>query len=332
MRRWWLSVLLLATTAGAEEFALRAPPGFKDRSGVQELVFGQSLNGYVFGYLLGLTVANPRTDQEYQDVGPRIAGGSLLGLGAGLGGSLLATRGREVKTGDVEVINFASLEWGVTQGLLVPAIFGADEVRAYGASAMAFDAAGATAGILIARATDLSPGEASAVSLGYWVGGGMGLLTSLAAVDGGDDVSDSELRVVAAATLVAGDAGLALAVASRRTLDMDRRRVQWLGFGAVVGAGAGLGMGLVIAPHEPQPALALAAAMIPLGAVVAWLVTDDLDPYKRRVAPIDRAVVTVRDGNVRWAIPTPRVELRPVAADPRAVAVQGSVGLLEGTW
>lgn len=328
-----IASLIVSVSARAAEPVLRAPPGFKDRSGFQELIFGQAANGYFFGYLLGLTLANPTSQEEFEDEdGRRIAGGALLGLGAGLGISALATRGEEIKTGDVVLLNFASMEWGLSHGLLLPYVFGAEDVRAYGAAGMAGDALGLTAALLINRRVDLTPGQAALLSLGYEVGAGMGLFGSLAVASDDGEVNDDNTRAAVGITLAAADLALAAAVLGRNRFEMDRRRVQWLGLGAYIGGVAGFGMGFLVAPDSPRTAFGLTAGLIPAGMLIAYLVTDNLDLYKRRVAAVDSSVVTLRDGRVHTAVPVPRFSLLPTTNPAQPLAAQMSVGLLEGTW
>jgi hypothetical protein len=311
---------LLAGEARAEEPPVVTPPGYKDRSGVGLLALNQSLNGYLFGYLFGLTVADLGSSELDDEEGLRVAGGALLGLGVGLGASLIATRGREVRSGDALLIGFGSMQLGMGHGLLIPFIAGADTPRAYGLSGMAGDLLGLGGAILVTTQVKFTPGEAALFSYFHGHGFLMGLFIAAAGLDPEDE---DDWRPAVAVGLAMGDAALAGSYLGRRSLEMDRRRVQWLELGSLIGGLSGLGLGWVIDPDATAPMLAGLSAGIPVGGLVAYLVTDDLDRYKRRFDP--GAPVA------RLGVPRLRVDLLPPVAPGDRAAPR--IGLdLEGSF
>jgi len=322
---WVICILLCASTALAEVPELRTPPGYLDRSGLSELVVFQTANGYIAGYLLGLSIVN--VDDLGSEDGLRVAGGALLGLGVGLGATLLATHDREVNTGDVVTIDSAA-SWGLVNGLLWPMVANADSSRPYALSGLLGDLAGLGAGLWIASSVDLTPGEASLFQMSFTDGLLVGLFGAMAVL-GAD--TDKDLRTSVAVGLGAGNAALVGSVLTGLGTPMGRRRIMWMQLGAAMGGLSGLGLGWVIAPDEPRAWFGTLALGLPVGGLVAYLVSEDSDVHNQRFDP-NGAAVSMRNGEIELRAPSLQLASVPLDYLGTSHTTELSVGVLEGTW
>src|SRR5215204_3775024 len=113
MLRLVVSALLLlapAAASAAQEEQLTPPPGFRDRSGLTELVFWQGVNGVIAGGSLAYAITGGAVERECdtgdmggmmeaseacKDAVGRSSGIAALGLAAGIATPLLVTRGKD---------------------------------------------------------------------------------------------------------------------------------------------------------------------------------------------------------------------------------------------
>lgn len=301
MARHGIAALLLAALAPgparADADGPAPPPGFVDRSGLKELVFWQGVNGLFAGSLLATAVTagairdhcqttygpNEEPSKACKDARGRAGGIAALGLAAGIATPLLVTRDRDVRTGDVILVNRATL-LGLMHGYVIPFAAGLDntdldDVRVLSALTFTGDVAGLAIGAYLATRTDLAPGQISLV-------GTLHSATFIAAMTVGNSfpetVTQRDERVIAAVSLGLADVALGLGIAYLDRIDVGRRRVFWLDTGAVVGWIGGGGFGALLGGSSKQ-AIAIGSTVgMAAGIALTYWATSDMEPWRRR--------------------------------------------------
>lgn len=287
---------LLPRRAAAEE--LTPPPGFRDRSGLTELVFWQGVNGLIAGGTLAYAITGGAVERECdtgdmpgmmeaseacKDAVGRSSGIAALGLAAGIATPLLVTRGKDVRTGDVLLINRATMI-GFLHGYIVPFAAGLDNTqtddrRVLSALTFTGDVLGVAAGTYLASRLDLTPGKVSFV-------GTLHTAVLLAALSVGnsipDDVDQDDERIISGISLGLADVALGIGIAYIDRVDIGRRRVFWLDTGGLVGWIGGGGFGALLGGSDER-AIAIGSTVgMAAGLVLTYWATSDMESWRKR--------------------------------------------------
>jgi hypothetical protein len=310
-----LSSCLGAGAARAAADGLAPPLGYVDRSGLSELIFWQGVNGLFAGGFLGTAlfgktierecldddeVAGAPVEQNKSCTAALARGGAIpvVGLAAGVSLSFLLTRDKPVKTGDVILINRATMI-GAMHGLMVPFIAGADpsdpdDFLLTGGFAFTGDVAGLGLGLYLASRHDFDPGKMSFL-------GTLHFATFLAAISVGSSFPEhndkTDQRIIQGISLGLADAALVLALTQFDKIDIGRHRVFWLDTGAFIGMLGGTAMGALIGGDEERIAAIGGAAGMAAGLLLTYWSTKGDEKYRNRhefsVAGIDFDAPTV---------------------------------------
>jgi hypothetical protein len=302
MLRIVLPVMLLliampARPAAAEE--LTPPPGFRDRSGLTELVFWQGVNGLVAGGWLAYSISGGAIERECdtgdvagmmmeaseacKDAVGRSSGIAALGLAAGIATPLLVTRGKDVRTGDVLLINRATFI-GALHGYIVPFAAGLDNTqtddrRVLAALAFTGDVLGVAGGTYLASRLDLTPGKVAFV-------GTLHSAVLLAALSVGnsfpDEVDQDDERIISGVSLGLADVALGIGIAYLDRIDIGRRRVFWLDTGGLVGWIGGAGFGALLGGSDERAVAIGSTVGLAAGLVLTYWATSDMESWRKR--------------------------------------------------
>jgi hypothetical protein len=292
-----LTMLALPSRRAAAE-ELTPPPGFRDRSGLTELVFWQGVNGLIAGGTLAYAITGGAVERECdtgdmtgmmeaseacKDAVGRSSGIAALGLAAGIATPLLVTRGKDVRTGDVLLINRATMI-GFLHGYIVPFAAGLDNTqtddrRVLSALTFTGDVLGVAAGTYLASRLDLTPGKVSFV-------GTLHTAVLLAALSVGnsipDDVDQDDERIISGISLGLADVALGIGIAYIDRVDIGRRRVFWLDTGGLVGWIGGGGFGALLGGSDER-AIAIGSTVgMAAGLVLTYWATSDMEEWRRR--------------------------------------------------
>jgi len=335
----------VAVAAGATLFAAALPGaaaaddgGYRDRSGLTEHVIRGGLEGAIVGGFAGYALAADH------GAAPVVAS-ALVGGAAGTGLALWLARGRDVRTGDVVLINAAE-NWGLFIGFAVPVFFQLRNHAAaapagaapepidrhdlrldLGVAAAASVAAGAVAVVATyaAPGVGLTPGQAATVGSGVIWGGLAGALLGLALAP--EPRSPAWNQATAAAVVVGSTGGALGAWALRHgTFDVERGRAVALDVGVGLGLGAGLGLELLgawLLDHRLDDERLLAGAALTggvVGGAVGWRLSRGVDDFKvgAPAAPAAAPALVGYHGG-RWSVglPAPRPLLLPARSGVR---------------
>ncbi len=293
--------LAQAAVAHAAADGPNPPPGFRDRSGMSELVVWQGLNGLVGGALLGYAITGGQIDKHCpddpkakfpepcQDALARSSGVTALGLAAGIAAPLLVTRGKDVRTSDVLLVNRSTFV-GLMHGYIVPFAAGLDnfdsgERRALSALAFTGDVMGLGVGAYLAHRHDLPPGKVSFLGTLHFATF-LSALTVGESIPDKDDLSQSDRRAILGVSLGLADIALAIGIANLDRIDIGRRRVFWLDTGSILGLMAGSGMGALLGGSSRRAAAIGGALGTAAGiALTYWLTAADEEKWRLRHEP-----------------------------------------------
>jgi hypothetical protein len=223
----------------------------------------------------------------------------LVGMAAGLGISLAATRNMHLTVGEAWTI-ITGLDYGTINGALWAGGLDMNDKAVVG-TALATSVAATSVGVLVANTKSPSAGDIELVrSSMLWstIGGFLG--TAALAPDAS---AQSALKATAAAM----DAGLVVGIALATSFELSRNRVLIIDAGALTGGLTGLGVAWLAAGTSGDRALPGAALGGMLaGIAVAAVATRDLDDDRdlRAARPAYPALVA-RDPDGRWGFGAP---------------------------
>lgn len=227
-------------------------------------------------------------------------GGGLLGLGAGLGGTLAFTHRFDVTQGQASTLNLAET-LGIYHGVAIVSVWKPGEARPWLLVPGASVVAGGVIGGLIAMEVRPSAGQAALASHGAFWGayvGSMGLLIA-------QDLGSYPYLVVLGTADVGLGAGIALAYAFPNT---SRARVRLVSLGGGVAATAtALTLGLAAAsgaelsgPAVGVAELAAAGAGMAVAGVLTRGMDDPVGDDRVQLHPTPPAVYRSPEG--RWTV------------------------------
>jgi hypothetical protein len=229
--------------------ALAAPEPRLDRSGRARLAVGAT--GYGLWVGIAADVLLEIDDARSSVVAP------LLGVGAGLSASLLATREGEITRGQAWTI-ITGLDYGTYSGLLLAGAIGqTDEAKDVVGVALGTGLLGGTVATLAAVSTHPSAGDAEVVrSGGLWGFASGGLFAAI--------VQPQEEQSVFGMVLAGMDGGLLTGAVLAQSYSVSRDRMLLGDAGALAGAVAGVGLGILVigTPSSQGEGRAIAATTL----------------------------------------------------------------------
>lgn len=247
---------------------------FLDRTGFPELMIQNSVLGAVGGFAFGQALfgADPL----------RVQATTIMGVGAGVLAPIFLLRNKPIHATQAQLYNFGE-RWGITTGILVPALWNERDDRVYYGAVAGFFALGLGASIFLYPELELTPGQTSALGTGHTLGAMSGGLLLLMF-----NVVPDNRTATAAPVLFFANTGMLAAYVMRERFDVDRRRVIWTDLGGYAGIGLGLGAGFLITGGDDvknKPQLYGASMLVGLvgGSILGYVLSDDLDDYKRGV-------------------------------------------------
>jgi len=255
----------------------------------------------------------------------------LLGMAAGLGGSLYATSQWDVSAGQAWAI-ITGLDYGTYNGLLWSAAGSSSPTAktVFGA-ALPAGVAGGAVGIWVAGHHP-NPGGVELVRSGGLYGTAAGLMSALLFAP--DNASS---RVIFTTLAIGMDVGLATGAGLSSSIDVGRNRILLIDAGTIAGLGFGLGgTWLVTGSHGSSRRALGAGGLLGLGAgmVAALLLTRgmDTDRAAQSSGPGAVSALVQRRSTGRWTLGTPA--LTPVCDTSRGhqSLVGASVPLVGGIW
>jgi hypothetical protein len=224
----------------------------------------------------------------------------MVGLGAGIGLSLAATRSFQISVGEAWTI-ITGLDYGTFNGALWAGGLDMSDKGVVG-TAVATSIAATSVGVLVANAKSPSAGDIELVRSSLLWGTVGGFLTTI--VINPDVSSTSAFKAVAASM----DAGFVVGVALANTFDVSRNRMLLIDAGALAGGLFGAGIAwLALGTDNSGRGLAGAALGGMLGgiAISAYATRNlDADDAASATAPSLPALLA-RDIDGRWRFGSP---------------------------
>jgi hypothetical protein len=292
---WAATVVRLCDDILLEKMQARSVTGGNEGRG--RLVLWSSL----YGIWLGIA-----TDVLFDIDGERaIILPPLLGMGAGLALSLVATSNYQVTVGEAWTI-ITGLDYGSFNGALWAGGLDFNDKGIVGAT-VATGVAAASIGVLVADAKSPSAGDIEVVrSSLLW--GTVGGFLATAAI-GPSLTNDISAQSVLKLTAAAMDAGFLTGVALANYYDLSRNRVLIIDAGALAGGLAGAGIAWLILGGTNSDGQGIAGAALGgmLGgiAITAYATRNlDADDAASTAVPSVSAVLA-RDAAGRWSLGTP---------------------------
>jgi hypothetical protein len=313
--------------------------GHVDRSGLNEHIVRGTIQGITTGIFIGYALSSDTDERTLS----RMVTGGILGGAAGLVLPIWLNRdGREVRSGDVVLINVAQ-NWGLAHGFGIPFLFqlrpGNDlttnQLRLdLGLAAVASLTAGGVAAYL-ADDLDFTPGQASLMgATGIW-GASSGFLLSLVLGPKPDDWGRNWGRGTIAGMLAVADLSMAYVWKNRANLDIDRGRVFVMNMGGIGGVLVGFAAAYFINPgldnHRVIAGSLLAGGLLGIGA--GYVLTEGWDEYKKVAPPIagsGLSLVEYQGG--KWGLGIPMPTLAPAPGVGAAPRVRPVLSLANGSF
>jgi hypothetical protein len=270
--------------------AAPAPRARVDRDGRGTMVIASTLYGIWVG--IATDVLFTIDDQRGIILPP------LIGMGAGLGLSLLLTGDHPLTNGQAWTI-VTGLEYGSANGALWAGAFDFSATTVVGATLATGVGAGAI-GLLVSQKMSPSQGDVEVVRSGLLWGTLGGLLTMLTVATDGS--SQSYLRGAG----VSMDLGLLGGLALAASFDVSRNRDLIIDAGFLGGGFAGFGLTLLVegASTNGRGYAAGALGGMVVGAVTAIYLTRHMDDPDEESGPTVAALLG-RDARGRWSWGTP---------------------------
>lgn len=286
-----------------------------DRSGRSRLVLASAIYGIWAGVAFDILAD---VEDERSVVLP-----PMLGLAAGLAGSIYATRSGDVTAGQAWAV-ITGLDYGTYSGLLWSAATDADEERLFG-TALATGVAGGLIGVLAARFRPAQGSVELVRSGGLWGTAAAAMLALMSS-----NVSDTGAFTLLAAGMDLGLLGGGL-LATR--VNVSRDRMLLIDTGAVTGLLFGLGTTWLIAGIDDNRQAVGAGGLAGLlaGIAIAVVLTQDMDAddAQQARAPTPVPAFITRDAKGRWRAGGP--SLVPVLGPPGSASpVLGATATLVG--
>ena len=225
----------------------------------------------------------------------------LVGMAAGLGISLAATRDMHLTVGEAWTI-ITGLDYGTFNGALWAGGFDMSDKGVVG-TALATSIAATSVGLLVANAYSPSAGDIELVrSSLLWgtIGGFLGTAALAPDVSG-----QSGLKATAAAM----DVGLIIGVALANSFELSRNRVLIIDAGALTGGLTGLGIAWLASGSDGRAGCCRArrwaacwrASRSPRTRPATWTTTTTCGPRARRSPPWWPAIPTAAGASARPA-------------------------------
>lgn len=293
------------------------------RSGRTELVIASMVFGGAAGPLL---VASVLGDSSFGNSGLGLLVYMLssgAGIGAGFLGSFLATRDG-VKVG-MSSLMIGSAVWGTSLATSLSLGLGVPTRYVY-SLAIAGSGIGMSAGFLIARKLDISPGDAALVNSGGTWGTATGALLAQAIIRN-PSASHFGWFMLGGTT-----AGLLTGSLLAWKLELSRGHVGLIDVGGLAGTGLGFALGYVIGVNSQSEDNIQTGARYALGGMALGLLAGAVmtRKYKGDVPPVE--ALLRRGGGGRWAIGVPAFAVDQTELGPGIVVPRFSLTLAKGSW
>jgi hypothetical protein len=250
----------------------------------------------------------------------------MVGIGVGLGASVLITSHHPVTTGQAWTI-ITGLDYGSVNGALWGAGLGLSARGVVGLS-LATSVAATSVAIYVAATESPKAGDIELVRSSLLWGTTAGLLAT-AAFSSSNTTAESAWRAGA----IAMDVALAAGIGMANSFDLSRNRVLIIDAGALGGGLVGLGVALLVSGNNNvsgQSVAAGALGSLVAGITIAALATGGLDtPETQARAPAYPALLA-RDADGHWSVGMPAPT--PVLDTTGTRAVGASLSALGGLF
>lgn len=302
---------------GAPVLAARASDD-AERGGRAQLVLGATLYGIWTG--IALDVVEGVDGDRMRVLFP------MLGLVAGLGGSLVATRQGGITGGQAWSV-ITGLDYGTYNGLLWSAATDGSTEKGVIGVALGAGLAGGAIGAVVAGHHP-PQGGVELVRSGGLYGTGVALLAALLIAPEG-----ASSKAIFTTVATGMDVGLAAGAVLATQVPISRNRVLLVDAGTIAGAGLGLGTTWLIAGTHGDARRALGAGgLIGMGAgmAAAILLTRGLDTGHQAADAAPVPALATRDQAGNWRPGT--LALVPVTASDNTRIIGASVPVVGGVW
>jgi len=261
---------VLAACVRARARALERDGEGIDRSGRSRLIFFSSLYGTLAGVQAEIALNVSFTDLRYYVVPP------LVGMGIGLGSSILLTREGEITEGQTWTItsgydygSYLGLLWGMAEHASSSTLAGASLISGF---------TGGVAALAVAKGLHPSQGDAEIFRSGGLWGTAAGLFAGL--LSAGRPVTLDDLNQSAALGMTLGLGAGALAA---RQTELSRQRVLLIDTGGLLGSLVGLSAVWLARGRDLQPRLAGGGGLLGLASGLAFAswATRNMDPAEQ---------------------------------------------------
>jgi hypothetical protein len=250
----------------------------------------------------------------------------MVGIGVGLGASVLITSHHPVTTGQAWTI-ITGLDYGSVNGALWGAGLGLSARGVVGLS-LATSVAATSVAIYVAATESPKAGDIELVRSSLLWGTTAGLLAT-AAFSSSNTTAESAWRAGA----IAMDVALAAGIGMANSFDLSRNRVLIIDAGALGGGLVGLGVALLVSGNNNVSGQSVAAGALGglvAGITIAALATRGLDtPETQARAPAYPALFA-RDADGHWSVGMPAPT--PVLDTTGTRAVGASLSALGGLF